>query len=64
MWNAFTTLTDPDGCMNPKALSELLAPRSAALGVASKKNVIGTLSASEIRCSRPAPIRLTPFSYF
>ena len=64
-WNAFTIRTEPDDCMNPNALSGLLsAPRSGACGEASKKNVIGTSRASEIRCSRPAPMRLTPFSYF
>ena len=37
LWNAFTILTDPDVCMNPKALSELLTPRSAACGAASEE---------------------------
>jgi hypothetical protein len=30
----------------------------------SKSSVIGTLSAVATRCSRPAPTRLLPFSYF
>ena len=51
--------------MKPMMISEALpASRAGAPPALPKKNEIGTSSASEIRCSRPAPMRFTPFSYF
>ena len=52
--------------MKPNMLSAPLSSlaRRAAAGLVPKKNEIGTSSASEMRCSRPAPMRFTPFSYF
>src|SRR5258708_27387705 len=42
-----------------------VSPRApASRGEPSKKNEIGTCRIREISCSRPAPIRLVPFSYF
>src|SRR3954471_5173744 len=67
LWNALTMRTEPEVCMKPKMLSAPVPVSSFGLpavpDLPSKKNEIGTSSASEMRCSRPAPMRFTPFSY-
>src|ERR1700738_5072544 len=64
--NALTIRTEPEVCRKPNTLSA--PPLSSLVGAADpgppKKNEIGTSSASEMRCRRPAPILFTPFSYF
>ena len=70
LWNALTMRTEPGGLQESE--HAFVAARRAGLALPSssppvpppKKNEIGTSRASEMRCSRPAPMRFTPFSYF